>query len=219
MTPPTLIPTPQELLSLASYLISNPDLFINTTTVITSAIVAVTILLRVVLAFARVIGIVLDRTLQVIAPTVALVMMYFGLGAMALSTYILIRFHWAIPQTTEEQFRSGLGHLVIGVIGVLALLPWLRRRSLREWLLSNLIALAYWTYQVVVLTPPWFSFQNQRAFVLLAVGVLLGASATGTILALVWTSWRAARTMDPRYATPLVTRPSDPAPALDRDAA
>ncbi|HEU5286887.1 MAG TPA: hypothetical protein VFV20_00650, partial [Candidatus Limnocylindria bacterium] len=66
---------------------------------------------------------------------------------------------------TEVQFVSGIGHLAEAAIGLAVLVPNLRRHSRVEWLWAHTIALAYWAFQIAVLTPPWFSFQGQREVV------------------------------------------------------
>jgi hypothetical protein len=48
-------------------------------------------------------------------------------------------------------------------------------------------ALAYWTFQVAVLTPPWFAFQGQREAVLQVVLIMLVMAATLNVAL-----WRAA---------------------------
>lgn len=186
MSVASFVPSIQEVEGLIDYLVSNPDLFIHSSTVVTSALVLAVFALRIAAALSR--GSArarLGRFFMVVSPTVALLLLYFGIGAMALSTEILLRFHDTIPLTTEVQLRSGAGHLLIGLIGVMALFPWLRRRTGRAWLFANLGAVAYWAFQVVVLTPPWFSFQGQRRVVLVVVDALLALSATSTVFALV----------------------------------
>src|SRR5687767_11539989 len=127
------------------------------------------------------------RLLRRGAPTLAVILTYFGLGSIVLSTEILIRFHDTIPHETEIQFVSGLGHLIEAAIGVALLFPYLRGRARSDWLWAHTFALAYWTFQVAVLTPPWFSFQGQRDAVLHVVLVMLTGAATLNVL-----MWRTA---------------------------
>ena len=121
------------------------------------------------------------------APTLAVILTYFGLGSLVLSTEILIRFHDTIPNETEIQFVSGLGHLVEAAVGIALLFPYLRGRTRADWLWAHTLALAYWTFQVAVLTPPWFAFQGQREAVLAVVLVMLTGAATLNVLL-----WRTA---------------------------
>src|SRR5690348_3617638 len=101
----------------------------------------------------------------------------FGLGSFALSTEILIRFHASIPYETEVQFISGIGHLAEAAVGIALLFPHLRGYAQRQWLSAHNAALAYWTFQIAVLTPPWFAFQGQRELVTtFALGALLVAA-------------------------------------------
>ena len=83
-----------------------------------------------------------------------------------------------IPYETETQFVSGLGHLFEAVVGLAVLSPYLRRHARRDWLRAHNVTLAYWTFQISVLTPPWFSFQGQRELVTTCALLVLLASAT-----------------------------------------
>jgi hypothetical protein len=121
------------------------------------------------------------------APTLAVILSYFGLGSIVLSTEILIRFHATIPSETEIQFVSGVGHLLEAAIGIALLFPYLRGRAKHEWLWAHTLALTYWTFQVAVLTPPWFAFQGQREAVLQVVLIMLVVAATLNVLL-----WRTA---------------------------
>src|SRR2546430_9326870 len=96
--------------------------------------------------------------LHTLAPTLAVILAYVGVGSFALSVEILARFHSAIPVETEVQFVSGIGHLVVALVGLAVLSSHLRRNTATAWLWAHTIALAYWTFQVEVLPPPWFSF-------------------------------------------------------------
>src|SRR2546428_6761144 len=84
-----------------------------------------------------------------------MVLAYCGLGSMVLGTEILVRFHAAIPDATETQFASGLGHLVEAAVGIAIPFPHLRRRSRRIWIVANVVAVTYWVAQILMLTPPW----------------------------------------------------------------
>jgi len=160
------------------YLFGNPHLFISSTTVMTTGLLLGAVLVSVLPG----------RTLlRRGAPTLAVILTYFGVGSLVLSTEILIRFHDAIPHETEIQFVSGLGHLVEAALGVALLFPFLRGRSRADWLWAHTLALAYWTFQVAVLTPPWFAFQGQREAVLAVVLVMLTGAATLNVLL-----WRTA---------------------------
>ena len=173
------LPTIADIGGLFAYVFGNPFLFISSTTVMTTGL----------LLGAVVVSVLPQRThmLRRVAPTLAIILTYFGLGSLVLSTEILIRFHATIPVETEIQFVSGLGHLVEAVIGVALLVPYLRARSTTDWLWAHTLALAYWTFQVAVLTPPWFAFQGQREIVLLVVLIMLALAATANVLA-----WRIA---------------------------
>ncbi len=173
------VPTIDDIGGLLAYIVGNPYLFISSTTVMTSGLLLGAVLVSVLP----------KRTLMLrrIAPTLAVILSYFGLGSIALSTEILIRFHHTIPSETEIQFVSGLGHLFEAAIGIALLASYLRGHSGTAWLWAHTLALAYWTFQVAVLTPPWFAFQGQREAVLFVVMVMLAVAATTNVLL-----WRSA---------------------------
>jgi hypothetical protein len=173
------VPTASDLAGLVAYVLGNPYLFVSSSTVMTTGLVlgaaAMSFLPR---------GAPWVRT---IAPALAMVLVYFGLGSMALATEILIRFHSQIADATETQFVSGVGHLLEAIAGIAVLFPHLRQRSRHTWIVANAVAVCYWTAQVIVLTPPWFAFQGQLELIrTLAFGALaLGALASVTL-------WRTA---------------------------
>jgi hypothetical protein len=173
------LPTIDDIGGLLAYVFGNPYLFISSTTVMTSGLLLGAALVSVLPHRTRV--------LQRAAPTLAIILTYFGLGSLVLSTEILVRFHYTIPDETEIQFVSGLGHLIEASVGVALLLPYLRGHTRAQWLWAHTFALAYWTFQVAVLTPPWFAFQGQREAVLQVVLVMLTLAALLNVLL-----WRTA---------------------------
>ena len=175
------LPTIGDIGGLIAYVFGNPYLFISSTTVMTSGL----------LVGAVIVSALPQRThlLRRGAPTLVLILGYFGLGSIVLSSEILLRFHAAIPDETETQFVSGLGHLVEAAVGIALLIPFARRHTMTDWLWAHTVGLTYWTFQVAVLTPPWFAFQGQREAVLLVVVVMLAAAATLNVA--LW--WNAAR--------------------------
>lgn len=176
------LPSLWDIGGLVSYVIDHPHLFVSSSTVITTCLVLATMTVGAVGTFARLIpspvagardGI--EALLRWLAPKLALVLVYFGLGSMTLATEILLRFHHVIPVETELQFRSGLGHLAVAAIGIAILVPLLRGRTPPEWIVANFWALSYWTFHVLVLTPPWFFFQGQGELVLAVARTALAA--------------------------------------------
>ncbi|MDQ2951341.1 MAG: hypothetical protein M3R54_03670 [Chloroflexota bacterium] len=171
----SVLPTIWDIGGLIGYLFGNPMLFVSSTTVMTTglilgAAVATALPQRAAL-------------LRHIAPTLALILAYFGLGSFALSLQILIRFHDSIPYETEVQFVSGVGHLIEAGIGLGLLAGYLRGHTARDWLTAHNVALAYWTFQIAVLTPPWFAFQGQREVITLAaLAILAIAAAANAVL-------------------------------------
>ncbi len=192
-----------DVISLVVYVLSEPYLFIGSTTVMTTAVVALSALLAAVAAIPPARGTgpgrAISRALDWAAPKLALVLGYFGLGSMALATEILIRFHGMNPMGTEIQFRSGLGHLLVAVLGILALSPRLRGLDLRTWVEAHFWALTYLAFQVVVLTPPWFEFQLQGELVSGAARGMLAAAALFNLF--LWTVVVPRRTTAPERAS------------------
>jgi hypothetical protein len=176
----SVLPGFADLSGLLGFVVGHPYLFISSSTAMTTGIVASLAVLS--LASLRVDP--LRRALAGPAATLALVFAYFGVGSLALSVQILVRFHAAIPIETEIQFVSGLGHLAVGAAGALIALR-LTTGERPRWLLANAIALLYWTVQIAVLDPPWFSFQGQ--------GQLIRTLAFGVIAALTLATALAAR--------------------------
>jgi hypothetical protein len=167
----SLVPSAVDLAALIAYVLGNPYLFISSSTVMTTGLVIGAVAL---VAVPR--GVPL---LRLVAPSLAMLLAYFGIGSIVLATEILVRFHGAIPDATETQFASGVGHLLGAAAGVAFLYPHLRRRSRRAWVAANAGASAYWTAQVIVLTPPWFAFAGQLDAVR---AVALAALATGALV-------------------------------------
>lgn len=169
------LPSIGDIGGLLAYVVGNPYLFVSSTTVMTTGLLLGAVLVRVLPLH--------THMLRRAAPTLAVILAYFGLGSIVLSTQILIRFHATIPYETEVQFVSGVGHFAEAAIGIALLIPYLRARTRTDWLWAHTVALAYWMFQVAVLTPPWFAFQGQRELVLHAVLIMLaGAAALNVVL-------------------------------------
>src|SRR5439155_3389781 len=100
----SLVPTASDLAGLLAYVLGNPYLFISSSTVMTTGLVAGALALTMVPRSAP--------ALRIAAPPLALVLVYFGIGSMTLASEILFRFHDVLPDATETQFASGVGHLV-----------------------------------------------------------------------------------------------------------
>ena len=164
----------RDLGDLFAFVLGNPYLFLSSTTWMTSALVV----------GAAVVSILPQRAplLHRVAPTLALILAYFGLGSFALSLEILIRFHASIPYETEVQFVSGVGHLLEAIVGLAVLFPHLRGHARAQWLWAHNATLGYWTFQIAVLTPPWFSFQGQHDLVTTAALLLLFVGATTNLI-------------------------------------
>lgn len=179
------LPSPAELGGLLAFVLGHPHLFVGSSSVMTSGIVALVAALAVVDALPRAVGVRAEGPLlpllRWLAPKVALTLAYFGLGSLSLATQILIRFHASQPAETEAQFLSGVGHAAVAALGLLLLAPLLRSRSREEWITANFWALAYWTFHVAFLTPPWFSFHGQGELVLGAAKLLLGVGFALTL--------------------------------------
>lgn len=163
------LPTARGLADMVSYLWTNPYLFISSSTVMTTGLIL----------GAAVVAALPVRTplLRRAAPALAILLAYFGFGAFALSLEILLRFHSLIPYETEVQFWSGAAHLLEALFGIAVLWRYLGGQRHRAWLLGHNVALAYWTFQVAVLTPPWFEFQGQGELVTAAALCMLAVAA------------------------------------------
>src|SRR5712691_6578106 len=162
----SLVPTANDLAGLVAYILGNPYLFISSSTVMTTGLVLGAVAVSMVPRSAPVI--------RIVAPPLAMLLAYFGVGSMVLATEILLRFHASIPDPTETQFASGVGHLLAAGAGIAVLAPHLRARSRPTWIVANAVAVTYWTVQVIVLTPPWFAFQGQLEVIR---GAALGAQS------------------------------------------
>ena len=165
----SLVPSPSDLAGLLAYILGKPYLFISSSTVMTTGLVLGAVAVSMVPRSAPV--------MRVVAPPLAMLLVYFGVGSMVLATEILVRFHDSIPDATETQFASGIGHLLEAAAGVAVLIPHLRFRSRRTWIIANALAVAYWAAHVIVLTPPWFAFQGQLEVVRAAALCALAAGA------------------------------------------
>jgi hypothetical protein len=171
------VPTANDLAGLVAYVLGNPYLFISSSTVMTTGLVLGAVAVSMVPRSAPV--------MRIVAPPLAMLLVYFGIGSLLLATEILVRFHDTIPNETETQFASGVGHLLEAAVGIVVLTPHLRFRSRRAWIVGNVAAVAYWSAHVIVLTPPWFAFQGQLEVIRAAA---LGTLATGALVSVVL--WR-----------------------------
>ena len=175
----SLVPTATDLAGLVAYVLGNPYLFISSSTVMTTGLVVGAVAVSMVPRSAPV--------MRLVAPPLAMLLLYFGVGSLGLATEILVRFHDTIPDATETQFASGIGHLLEAGAGIAVLTPHLRSRSRRTWIVGNAVAVAYWSAQVLVLTPPWFAFQGQLDVIrAAALGTLTAGATISAVL------WRAA---------------------------
>lgn len=172
----SLVPTANDLAGLIGYVLGNPYLFISSSTVMTTGLVLGAVAVSMVPRSAPV--------MRVVGPPLAMLLVYFGIGSMVLATEILIRFHDAIPEPTETQFASGLGHLLEAAAGIAVLTPHLRARSRLTWIVANTVAVGYWSAQVIVLTPPWFAFQGQLDVI--RAGALAALAAGALVSAFLW---------------------------------
>jgi hypothetical protein len=168
------IPSIWDIGGLVGYLLGNPLLFISSTTVMTTGLIIGAVAATALPQRSAILG--------RVAPTLAIILAYFGIGSIALATEILVRFHGDWAYGTEVQFVSGIGHLVEAAAGVAILRPHLRGHSRRDWLWAHTAALAYWTFQIAVLTPPWFDFQGQHDLVMAAALVAMTVAASANVL-------------------------------------
>jgi hypothetical protein len=172
----SLVPTANDLAGLLGYVLGNPYLFISSSTVMTTGLVLGAVAVSMVPRSAPI--------MRIVAPPLAMLLVYFGAGSMVLATEIFVRFHDSIPDAAETQFASGVGHFLEAAAGIAVLTPHLRARSRLTWIIANAVAVSYWAAHVIVLTPPWFAFQGQLEVIR---GAALGALAAGAMVsAFLW---------------------------------
>ena len=170
----SVIPSIWDIGGLIGYILGNPLLFISSTTVMTTGLIIGSVAATALPQRSAILG--------RVAPTLAIILAYFGIGSFTLATEIILRFHADWAYGTEVQFVSGIGHLVEAAIGLLILRPHLRRHTRQDWLWAHTAALSYWTFQITVLTPPWFDFQGQHDLVLTAALCAIAVAAGVNVL-------------------------------------
>src|SRR5438132_10777673 len=111
----SLVPTANDLAGLLAYVLGNPYLFISSSTVMTTGLLVGAVAVSMVPRSAPV--------MRVVAPPLAMVLVYFGVGSLILATEILVRFHASIPDATETQFASDVGHFLVATACISVLRP------------------------------------------------------------------------------------------------
>src|SRR5207249_10049576 len=96
----SLVPTANDLASLVAYVLGNPYLFISSSTVMTTGLVLAAVAVSTVPRTAPV--------MRTVAPPLAMLLLYFGVGSLVLATEILVRFHDTIPDATDAQCAPGV---------------------------------------------------------------------------------------------------------------
>src|SRR2546430_17286225 len=97
----SLVPTANDLAGLLAYVLGNPYLFISSSTVMTTGLLVGAVAVSMV-----------PRTapgIRVVAPPLAMLLVYFAAGSTVLAPEILARFHPPIPGATETQLPPGAG--------------------------------------------------------------------------------------------------------------
>lgn len=197
-----------DVVSLVLFVFADPYLFIGSTTVMTSGLVLACLLLAATATHAKRraprVARTSDRVLAWAGPKLALALAYFGVGSMVLATEILIRFHDVNPIGTEMQFRSGIGHLAIALLGIVALRSYLRGLTVRMWVDAHFWALTYLTVHVMLFTPPWFEYQFQLDLVMGVTRAMLVSALTVNLS--LW--WTVAATRSPAAAAAAAATPA-----------
>src|SRR5213594_4469088 len=140
----SLVPTASDLAGLVSYVLGNPFLIISSSIVMTTGLMIGAVAVSLVPRSAP--------AIRIVAPPLAVILVYFGIGSMVLATEILVRFHASIPDATETQFASGVGHFLEAAAGIAVLSPHLRARSRVAWSGASAAAVLYWPAHVIVVT-------------------------------------------------------------------
>ena len=184
------LPTADDLKALLEYSFAHPYTFVLRPTVMT-ALVLVTVIG--VGAFRP-----RSRRFHRIAPTVALLLVYLGVGSVALAAQFFVRYHAVAAHDTETQIFSAGTHVVLAAAGAFVLRAHLRGRTRTEWLAANTVTIAYWATYVKLVTPEWFTFQGQAENLTMATLLLLAVlAAVNAVLC--------ARAAQPRVERRLVT--------------
>lgn len=178
----SVIPGFGDIAGLLAFVVSDPRLFISSSTAMTTGFLCA----AVALSLAAYRWPAAARVRQTIAPALALVLAYFALGSLALSVLLFVRLHDALPLETEIQLVSGMAHLVEGLIGIGLLAHALEGRCVATWLRANLVAVGYWTLQLGMVRPPWFEFQEQGALTRGVAFAVLGSSVLITAIVALW---------------------------------
>ena len=171
------LPSFEDIRVLVTYALAHPYPFLARGTVVTTALLIGVAVLSVLPGR--------SRSVRRIAPSVAAILVYFGLGSFALASEIILRFHSSAPHETEVQFVSGMSHLTLAVVGLALLYRHLGHHTRVEWLWAHTVAVAYWTFIVTVFTPEWFTFKDQQETLRVAALVIFAVAAG--INALLWT--------------------------------
>lgn len=202
-----------DVVSLLLFVLADPYLFIGSTTVMTSGIVLACLVLAATATYGRrraaPVARASDRVLAWTGPKLAFVLAYFGVGSMVLATQILTRFHDLNPIGTEMQFRSGIGHLAVAALGILALRSYLRGLPVRTWVEAHFWALTYLTIHVMVFTPPWFEYQFQFDLVMGVTRAMLVSALAANLC--FW--WKVASVRSPAPAAAAASTTATGGPA------
>src|SRR5437870_13772964 len=100
----SLVPTANDLAGLVGYVLGNPYLFISSSTVMTTGLVLGAVVVSMVPRSAPL--------MRVVAPPLAMLLAYFVVGSILLASEVLVRLHDSIPDATDTQFASVIGHLL-----------------------------------------------------------------------------------------------------------
>ncbi len=171
-----VFPTLEDMQAIITYAFAHPYSFITRPTVMT---------LSLLIAMVGV-GVVRRRSpfLHRIAPSVSVILIYFGIGSLAVATQFLLRYHDAYTHWTEVQLVSGFTHLIGASAGVVLLHGHLRGRTRAEWMRANTVALAYWAGYLALVMPEWFTFDDQGEVIRAVTLGILAVIAAITALVL-----------------------------------
>lgn len=123
------------------------------------------------------------KYLRLLFPIVILINVGMVVGSAWVSAYLFAKFQTSLPVESWKQLWSGAGHVVIPVLVIGICWYQIKRGRYTDisWGVSWIAANLYWLYQLVLNTPPWLGFQEQRPILLGTCLAGVGLSSAASI--------------------------------------